>query len=705
MNDPRLEIILAAKDVTGKAFASVNSQVANLTKSVFSLNGALVTVAGASAMGLMVQRSLEVTAELKRNADMAGVTIEAYQELDYVAKKHQITVDAMTDGLKELSLRTDEFVVTGAGPAKEAFERLGYNQEQLNNMLSDTPALLQDVIWRMEGLGQAAKIRIADELFGGSGGEQFVAMINAGARSFEAFRKEAHELGLVLDADVVNNSAEAKKKVDALTKVLSVNFQGVVAQLAPDISDIADSMAKWVKENQALLSQDVPGYVKNFTSKINEFVNSKNFERMVSFLDLMTKGGVLRGGNLTVFGFLDGLKPDPSIAEQYANVRKEIAALNKEMESGGVFQQYNQNRLSALQDRAAELRHKLYGQPDRVYPSGATLSGGSADGSGVNYGPLPAIDYKKDYLTDHEKRKQQSQDEILAASGDVIRALEQMKRDSLQRQADLKRQFQDEHDRIMMSSFDLERKYLAEQVARWEKQGHDRLMIKEAESKKLAEIADREMADLEARTKDALDGFFNEIESQEAAVTNTMVDHLKSLEAAARGVFKGMEDAAMDFLFTGEKSISKFVTAALKDLGRLAWQETITKPLTGWFGGLFSSAHGNVVSGISAYSNQIVSSPTIVPGASRITAYATGGALFGEAGPEGILPLKRMPSGNLGVEASGGRSIVMNNTFNIESSGGDDQSLVSQIVTQLEYKVRSIISDEKRVGGSLNPIS
>jgi len=59
-------------------------------------------------------------------------------------------------------------------------------------------------------------------------------------------------------------------------------------------------------------------------------------------------------------------------------------------------------------------------------------------------------------------------------------------------------------------------------------------------------------------------------------------------------------------------------------------------------GGVFSGAPG-----LSAYSNTIVSQPTIFP-------FAKGTGLMGEAGPEAIMPLRRGPDGKLGVAAANG---------------------------------------------------
>jgi phage-related minor tail protein len=58
-------------------------------------------------------------------------------------------------------------------------------------------------------------------------------------------------------------------------------------------------------------------------------------------------------------------------------------------------------------------------------------------------------------------------------------------------------------------------------------------------------------------------------------------------------------------------------------------------------GGVYNSA------GLSRFSGGVYDTP-------RAFAFAKGVGIFGEAGPEAIMPLKRTPSGELGVQASGG---------------------------------------------------
>jgi phage-related minor tail protein len=72
------------------------------------------------------------------------------------------------------------------------------------------------------------------------------------------------------------------------------------------------------------------------------------------------------------------------------------------------------------------------------------------------------------------------------------------------------------------------------------------------------------------------------------------------------------------------------------------------------FSGLFN-AHGNVLSGggISSLSGGVYDKPTFFGFDNHLTAFAQGGVL-GEAGAEGVFPLVRTATGDLGVQAVGG---------------------------------------------------
>jgi len=87
-----------------------------------------------------------------------------------------------------------------------------------------------------------------------------------------------------------------------------------------------------------------------------------------------------------------------------------------------------------------------------------------------------------------------------------------------------------------------------------------------------------------------------------------------------------------------------------------------------------------------AFTNQLVSTPTYFR-------HGGGFGLMGEAGPEAILPLKRMPSGNLGVEAGGGGTQVVVNVINYSGAAvSQEERTDSDGNTQIDVIVGAMVN-------------
>lgn len=159
---------------------------------------------------------------------------------------------------------------------------------------------------------------------------------------------------------------------------------------------------------------------------------------------------------------------------------------------------------------------------------------------------------------------------------------------------------------------------------------------------------------------------------------------------AFTNAFRGMEDALVTFVTTGKLSFTSLANSIVSDITRIIIKQQISNSLgvggsgggglmsligagIGMFGGtgavasaasalpgdsldnflslsgLVANAKGGVYDspGMSAYSNQVHDTP-------KFFAFAKGAGVFGEAGPEAIMPLTRAPDGNLGVRALSG---------------------------------------------------
>lgn len=184
-------------------------------------------------------------AEVGREARRAGVSVKTFQEFKAVAQQTKIPVDALVDGLKEMSLRADEFVSTaGKGSAGEAFQRLGYTVDEVAAKLENPNDLLLEIFERTQALGKAAQIRIFDELFGGSGGERMVELLGRGADGIRTIISEAHAAGAVLDDEMI---AKAEKLDEAFAKAgrsVEIYLKRGVLNVIADVQALDDAIDK-----------------------------------------------------------------------------------------------------------------------------------------------------------------------------------------------------------------------------------------------------------------------------------------------------------------------------------------------------------------------------------------------------------------------------------------------------------------------------
>ena len=175
------------------------------------------------------------------------------------------------------------------------------------------------------------------------------------------------------------------------------------------------------------------------------------------------------------------------------------------------------------------------------------------------------------------------------------------------------------------------------------------------------------------------------------------------------------EDALVNFAMTGKLSFKDLANSIIADLIRIAIQQAIMKPLTKFLGGVFgfekggsftsgvpiANANGNAFLGgqVQAFAGGgVVSRPTLFPMAAGRT------GLMGEAGPEAIMPLRRLPSGRLGVETAGGAGGGVNVNVSVDASGSQVQGNggnANELGRAIGMAVQAELVRQKRPGGLL----
>ncbi|MBP2611419.1 phage tail tape measure protein [Agrobacterium pusense] len=223
-----------------QAMATVGTKIGAVGKA-FSAGvwGGIAGLGVAGIVGTMASLAKGIS-EVGDQAKIAGVNVKAFQELKYVAEQNRIGVDALTDGLKELNLRADEFILTGQGSAAEAFQRLGFSAEDLKKKLEDPSALFTEIIGKLGKLSKAAQIRIADEIFGGTGGEKFVQLIDQGEAGIRDTIKAANDLGLVMDQQLIDRAAEVDRRFNQIANTVGSTLKSAIVSAADSLAEFID---------------------------------------------------------------------------------------------------------------------------------------------------------------------------------------------------------------------------------------------------------------------------------------------------------------------------------------------------------------------------------------------------------------------------------------------------------------------------------
>ena len=240
-----LKSVQKGMDGLGAHALKMGSVIGKGLLSGFAVGGGL----GVLAAGL--QRAAGSIALVGDAAKRAGLSNRAFQELAFVARDNRVAVDSLVDGIKEMNLRADEFIVTGGGSAAEAFKRLGYGATDLADKLHDPSALFSEIIGKVHSLDGAAQIRVLDEIFGGQGGEQFLLFLDQGQEGIRRTIDEAHRLNLVLSDETIAHAAEIDRQFNRIADTVSNSLQAAIVDATASLVDFLLTLPNTPAENLA----------------------------------------------------------------------------------------------------------------------------------------------------------------------------------------------------------------------------------------------------------------------------------------------------------------------------------------------------------------------------------------------------------------------------------------------------------------------
>lgn len=233
-----------------EAGAAQTAGILNRSMGALSLGGrgGLAGIAAAAGIGEAVKSVTDLVREIDetaRAAANAGVNFEVFQELQYVLRKAGGDGDNLAAALKEMTTRSAELVRTGAGPAKDAMEALGFTAADLTRMLAEPDRMLETVIGRLKALDRASQVKFAEDIFGNQAGEDFVRLLDQSIGFIGDMRNEARATGTIIEDGMVDAVRELNRAwvdsttyVDSWLRPAAINLLNVLVRIADVFRDI-----------------------------------------------------------------------------------------------------------------------------------------------------------------------------------------------------------------------------------------------------------------------------------------------------------------------------------------------------------------------------------------------------------------------------------------------------------------------------------
>lgn len=211
----------------------------------------------------------------------------------------------------------------------------------------------------------------------------------------------------------------------------------------------------------------------------------------------------------------------------------------------------------------------------------------------------------------------------------------------------------------------------------------------------LASVAARESANYQAQHASL--GFLDTIRQRADETLNQLGTVQQTVADGVMRLGNGIADSLWDAAMSGKASFAEMTSSILLDIAKMITKMLIMKAIQSAMG-MPMLADGGVIPFVpgyakgGAFTNSIVTSPTLFR-------FAKGGSqigMMGEAGPEAIMPLTRMPNGKLGVESNGGgggsyTTNVFNPQVNINVETTGDRTMDADIAAKVAKKVSDVM--------------
>lgn len=301
---------------TGEKMASMGDK---LSKSIT----VPMAAAGAAIVGAATKAG-ETSDRLLDLSDITGMTTDAIQEWQHVAVVAGVSTETMTTAVEGLVKKIPQLEQEG-GKATDALNKLGISYSELKEKSPDEQVdiLMKSLAEMKDPLERNAA---ASALFGGAW-KDIAPTLGMGADGLKEARKEAYDLGVVLDRDSLEGANKFRQAMDKLKEVLGKAVDKIGAEFAPVLEE------KLVPLLEESIVPGIEKFVKALEVAINVFEKlPKPIKAAVEILGgtLFVLGPILSTGGRMLKGignFIEAFDKAGPIAKVFSKVMGKLGPI------------------------------------------------------------------------------------------------------------------------------------------------------------------------------------------------------------------------------------------------------------------------------------------------------------------------------------------------------------------------------------------
>lgn len=237
----------AAMNIVGRTAGFVKGQIGGMLADIKAAGGAAGDIADMS--------------------ERTGIATDTLQELGYAAAQNGGDINSIGAALKSISGKALA-AAKGSKEAQSAFTSVGISAGNIRSGALPLDAALEKIADRFADMPDGAKkSALAVKLFGGAG-EKLIPFLNVGKDGIKALRKEAVDLGVVLEEKGLRGLDAFDDQSAKLTTTVKALKTQALAAIVPQLAKVAEKFQAWLGSNRARAVETITAAFKGLVSII-----------------------------------------------------------------------------------------------------------------------------------------------------------------------------------------------------------------------------------------------------------------------------------------------------------------------------------------------------------------------------------------------------------------------------------------------------